>query len=93
MQLYADLAKDQIDQQPLVQDKNEALFLDILFLCNGPKRGDYSNQLKMLEDALNRIAWTDDKQIFGVNGLIVPHQEKECTLLRINSKTNSYAPR
>lgn len=80
----ADEARDQIGEDtPLIKDEKAVLALDILWLVQRKKQGDWSNLLKSLEDALNRVAWPDDRQIYSINGLIKPDQDEHKTLMRI----------
>lgn len=54
------------------------------------KRGDLSNRIKVLEDALNGIAYVDDDQIVEIHALRLddkenPRVEVEVTEIPINS--------
>jgi Holliday junction resolvase RusA-like endonuclease len=63
------------------------LALQALLFCSN-NRGDLSNMIKTLEDALNKRAYEDDRQIDYLNVLrIVDPKAEERTLVRILERT------
>lgn len=52
--------------EPLTGD----LYLSMQFYRKGKKRADVDNLSKAIMDALNGIAWIDDRQIVGLHALV-----------------------
>lgn len=64
----------------------DRLGIEVLFLSTKPI-GDLSNCIKTLEDALNRRAWGDDKQIDYIKALRVYEPGLESRILmRVNER-------
>lgn len=67
-------------QEPLSGD----LYLSMQFYRRGKLRADVDNLSKAVMDALNGIAWHDDKQVIGLHALI--EYEAKCPGLIVEVK-------
>ena len=83
---YQEVMAELAREEEYAKLMNPSLSLEVLFLAT-QKVGDLSNCLKSLEDAFNRIAYHDDKQIdsLKVDRLYGP-QYPERTLIRISER-------
>ena len=77
--LYQGAEDDKPDVRPSGRVMMQALFM----LKRGPGKGDMSNQLKSLEDSLNRLAYDDDEQIDCMQLVRAFRQPEDRILVRI----------